>query len=135
MKKVALLLVVALVLGVSAAAHAGTTTRYIFDRGPQATTDGEESGFVILKWVNDGKGLVEFQVRGLDPGQYWAYVQNVDGTWIFGELKMNKNGSGHLLFVNDEPDPNPPEFTIGIANTQDAGNENAVLLKWVPQFP
>ena len=133
MKKIASLLVVVLVLGVSAAAHAGSI-KYIFDQGDKAT--GEESGFVIFNWVNDDKGLVEFQVRGLDPrGQYVWYVQNVHGIWIFGELKMNQNGSGHLHYVNDDPDPNTEGFWIGIVNPDIVSKADAVLLTWVPPLP
>lgn len=135
MKKIALLLVVALVLGVSAVAHAGIT-KYIFDEeAPQET--GEESGFFILNWVNDGKGIIQFQVRGLEPGRYWAYAEDINhGTMIFGELKMNKHGSGYLHYVRYDPQPNDEGVWIGIANTDiGVSNANAVLLKWVDQVP
>ena len=134
MKKIALLLVVALVLGVSAVAHAGIT-RCIFDLGPKAT--GEESGFFFFNWVNDGMALGEFQVRGLEPGRYWAYVEDIRGqTMIFGELKMNEHGSGYLHLLAYDPEPNTEGFWICVADTDiDVSKEDAVLRKWVDQFP
>ncbi len=133
MKKIASLLVVVLVLGVSAAAHAANT-KIIFDQGPEATE--EASGFVMFNWVNDGKVVIVFQVRGLDPsGQYVVYVENEIDIYIFGELKMNKNGSGHLYLLRD-PDPDPLKSWIGIANTDiGVGNTYAVLLTLAPPHP
>lgn len=101
MKKIAILLTIALVLGISLAAYAGAT-RYVFDHF-YTTITGNESGFAVVNNQTNGpnpKTIIEIQVRGMDPSTpYWGYYHlgGVGDTWIsLGELKINKSGSGHV---------------------------------------
>jgi len=114
MRKIALLLIVALVLGVSAAAYAGAV-KCTFMQGTDAITH-EESGFVVINWITEDKAIGQFQVRGLDPTlDYWAYVRDAGGTpTILGPLKVNKHGSGHLHVVVDPGEPSTPGVEMGI---------------------
>lgn len=95
MKKRAMLIAVALVVGIALAAYAGAT-KYALDTGPAGTT---ESGWVIVN-NNPQKTIVNFQVDGLPVAagqQYWAYYLDPPNlVQILGELKVNKKGSGHL---------------------------------------
>lgn len=133
MKKIALLLIVALVLGISVMAYAGST-KYILEQGLAAS--GSESGFVIVHWVKEGKAIGQFQVRGLTPGDYWAYVEDPpDLPMVLEKLKVNQKGSGHLHVMGDDAEPSDG-FWLGIADT-DTGitSGNVVLVIWVPQLP
>jgi len=130
MKKIALLLVITLVLGLSVVAHAGAT-KYTLTQGFSA--DGTESGFVVVNFPKEGKAIGQFQVRGLDPNKdYWAYYYDpAQSPEVIGMVKVNKRGSGHLHVATDEA-VEIPGFWLGIADT-DTGITSAdvVLYTWV----
>ena len=133
MKKIALLLIVALVLGVSAAAYAGAV-KCTFMQGADPIT-GEESGFVVINWITEDKVIAQFQVRGLDPNEdYWAYVRDDGDTTILGPLKVNKHGSGHLHMVVDPGEPSTPGVEIGIT-TDGVGAITQILYADTPALP
>jgi len=133
MRKIALLLIVALVLGVSAAAYAGVV-KCTFIQGTDAITH-EESGFVVINWITEDKVIGQFQVRGLDPDQdYWAYVKDPGGTTILGPLKVNKHGSGHLHVVTESGEPSTPGVEIGITTDGDDASTQ-ILYVDTPALP
>jgi len=133
MKKIALLLIVALVLGVSAAAYAGAI-KCTFIQGADAIT-GEESGFVVINWITDDKVIAQFQVRGLDPDEnYWAYVKDDGDITILGPLKVNKHGSGHLHMAVDPGESSTPGVEIGIT-TDNVNASKQILYADTPALP
>ena len=132
MKKIAVLLAIALVLGVSLAAYAGAT-KYVLDQGTAA--DGTESGFVVVNFPKEGKAIGQFQVRGLDPNEdYWAYVRDDGDITILGLLKVNKHGSGHLHVVADPGEPSTPGVEIGIT-TDGVDASTQILYVNTPALP
>ena len=131
MKKIAVLLTIALVLGVSLAAYAGAT-KYTLTQGSAAS--GTESGFVVVNFPKEGKAIAQFQVRGLAPGDYWAYYLDPSNppSEIIGMVKVNKSGSGHLHVMTDEAEP-IPGFWLGIANRDSPPptSSEVILYTWV----
>jgi len=131
MKKVALLLVVVLVLGISVMAYAGAT-KYTLTLGDAA--DGTESGFVVVNFPKEGKAIGQFQVRGLDPDKdYWAYYKEPSKpSEVIGMVKVNQSGSGHLHVMTDEAEP-IPGFWLGIANRDSPPptSSEVILYTWV----
>jgi len=128
MKKIAVLLAIALVLGVSLAAYAGAK-KYVLE--PTLAAPGA-SGFVIIHYVKEEKTIGQIQVRGLVPGMYEVMVgSGPPGDPLLGTIEVKKNGSGHLHVVRDDAEPTTDPFTINIVD----GSSNVVLFASIPSFP
>jgi len=117
MKKTAVLLAIALVLGFSLAAYAGAT-KYPLTQGDAA--NGTESGFVVVNFPKEGKAIGQFQVRGLAPGDYYAYYKEKGkASVVIGKIKVNQSGSGHFHAMTDEMErPSEGWVWLGIANRE-----------------
>lgn len=94
MKKTTMLLAIALVVGISLVAYAGAT-KFTLTQGKAATDT--ESGFAIVNDDTDEEQtIIQFQVRGMAPGTYWAYYKYPSKfPVVLGQLKVNKRGHGH----------------------------------------
>jgi len=143
MKKIAILLVVALALGLSAITYAAQPTKYNLIQGPAGLgTDAEGSVFVSFPKLSgpelDDFGIVigRLQAHGLDPDlDYWVYSQDEpdDEFMIHGKVKVTKKGFGHLTVTGNqawqEPGPPPdPSFELGIVDTNVNPNDTNVVL-------
>lgn len=111
MKKMAIPLVIALVMGVSLAAYAGAT-KSVLD--PSHAEDGT-TGFVVINDADVQKTIFQFQIRGGGPGKsYWGYYWKDDSYSSLGKFKMNKSGSGHLhSYVKP---PLTPPYYVGVSD-------------------
>jgi hypothetical protein len=99
MKKIIILLII--ILGISLIAYAGAN-EYPLEQGCSPDVNLNEGGWVIVN-TNPQKTILNFHVDGLTVGngeRYWAIGRPVGApsgdAEIFGELKVNKFGSGHL---------------------------------------
>jgi len=139
MRKIALLLIVALVLGISVMAYAGPT-KYTLTLTQGDGAVGTESGVVILNFPKlpgpdmDDFGIIigRFQVRGLNPNlDYWVYSQENLGEEfeLKGKVKVNKRGFGHFVAMTNEAwqDPAEDSFYLGIVNDENPTDVNVVL--------
>lgn len=95
MKKIAVFLAVALVLGISLATYAGAP-KFTLLNGPCVRATGEESGFAIVNDANGQKTVIQIQVRNMSPGTYYVYFGTGGVYDTLGQLKLNKLGSGHF---------------------------------------
>lgn len=120
MKKTAILLTIALVVGISLAAYAAAT-QYTLSLGGAKSTPPTESGFAIVN-DNPQKTVIQIQVRGLPSGNYYAFYKKIENGshnyYPLGQLKVNKIGSGHL-HKNETPRIERP-YWIGVLNTSPA---------------
>ena len=146
MKKVALLLVIALVLGLSAMTYPAKPTEHNLIQGPAGLgTDAEGSVFVSFPKLSgpelDDFGIVigRLQAHGLDPDlDYWVYSQDEPGDEfvIHGKVKVNKNGLGHVVITGNtawqEYDPLTGwfdvSFELGIVDTNVNPKDTNVVL-------
>ena len=79
MKRVAILVAIALVLGIFLAANANPV-KFELEQGipppglNSLNINGNETGFVIINHTDEGTTVLEFQLRGLTPDfDYYVY--------------------------------------------------------------
>lgn len=136
MKKIAILVAIALALGILLTAYANPV-KFELERGTpppglnSPEINGNETGFVIINHTDEGTTVLQFQLRGLTPDfDYYVYYAMWDAHNnlitpspypTFGPMKVNKFGFGH--FHMEIPEITVSKYVVGICDV------NPCLLK------
>ncbi len=102
MKKTSILLVIALILGISLVAYAAGAEKVDFFRTPACLTvdDGchaDAHGWVIINQTPTGATEVVIEIQIRDAAPNWTYAVYSGGN-LLGTFTTNKKGYGHFHY-------------------------------------